>query len=235
MVVCIVLIVLGVICLTLFLIEKIRKYSVKATMIKATTSFLFIALAAYSFYKNGSPRFGVYVICALAMGMLGDIWLGLKYAVRNEEDTFTFAGFCCFGVGHILYITGMMTSLPYPTDWYAYLIPIALGLLSGGAVILLEKPLKCHYGKYKLISCVYGALLFTMMFTALYLAIATKFQEPAFIMLFVGGVLFAVSDLILCGTYFSEGKERPVDLISNAVTYYAAQYIIAFSLFFLVL
>ena len=52
-------------------------------------------------------------------------------------------------------------------------------------------------------------------------------------MLFVGGVLFAVSDLILCGTYLGKGKERPVDLISNAVTYYAAQYIIAFSLFFL--
>ena len=233
MAVCIILIALGAICLTLFLIEKIRKYSVKATMIKATTSFLFIVLAAYANYIHGNHQFGVYVIGGLGMGLLGDIWLGLKYACKEEAKTFTFAGFCCFAVGHILYIVGMMNTLPYPTDWYAYLIPIGLGLLSGVAVILLEKPLKCHYGEYKAISCIYGALLFTTVFTALYLTIAHGFQLPAYNMLFVGGVLFAVSDLILCGTYFSEGKERPVDLISNAVTYYAAQYIIAFSLFFL--
>ena len=55
-----------------------------------------------------------------------------------------------------------------------------------------------------------------------------------YVMLFVGGTLFAISDLILCGTYFGVGKERPVDLISNAVTYYAAQFIIAFSLFFII-
>ena len=167
------------------------------------------------------------------MGLLGDIWLGLKYADKEESKTFTFAGFACFAVGHVLYISGMMSTLPYPTEWYAYLIPLGLGVLSGVVVLLMEKPLKCHYGEYKVISCVYGALLFTTVFTALYLTIAHQFQNPAYNMLFVGGVLFAVSDLILCGTYFGKGKERPVDLISNAVTYYAAQYIIAFSLFFL--
>ena len=51
-------------------------------------------------------------------------------------------------------------------------------------------------------------------------------------MLIAGGVLFAVSDLILSGTYFGEGKERPFDIISNAITYYLAQYVIAFSIMF---
>ena len=60
----------------------------------------------------------------------------------------------------------------------------------------------------------------------------TQFSSVATMVLVGGGVLFAISDLILSGTYFGEGKERPVDIITNGVTYYLAQFAIAFSLFF---
>ena len=230
---CIVLLVLGAICLTLFIIEKVRKTSVKSTMIKATTSFLFITLAAYSVYRNGNPPFGFFTICGLAMGLLGDIWLGLKHVYKEHTRTYTFAGFTCFAVGHMFYIYGMMRHLAYPNVWYAYLIPLAFGLLCGGAVLLLEKPLKYNYKEYKIISFVYGVLLFGMVATAGYLAIANKMQVASYNMLFIGGILFALSDLILCGTYFGVGKDKPFDLISNSITYYVAQYLIAFSIFFL--
>lgn len=233
MVGCIVLLALGAVCLTLFIIEKVRKTSVKSTMIKATTSFFFIALAAYSTYQNGNPSFGFFAICGLAMGLLGDIWLGLKHVYKEHTRTYTFAGFTCFAVGHIFYIYGMMRHLPYPNVWYAYLIPLAFGLLCGGAVLLLEKPLKYKYNEYKIISFVYGVLLFGMVATAGCLAITNKMQIASFNMLFIGGILFALSDLILCGTYFGVGKDKPFDLISNSITYYVAQYLIAFSIFFL--
>lgn len=38
---------------------------------------------------------------------------------------------------------------------------------------------------------------------------------------------------ILFGTYFSTGKDRPVDVITNHATYYIAQFIIATSIFFI--
>ena len=59
------------------------------------------------------------------------------------------------------------------------------------------------------------------------------FANTGLLMMFIGGVLFAVSDLILNLTYFAEGHEQPFDLISNSVTYYAAQFIIAFSILFM--
>ena len=127
----------------------------------------------------------------------------------------------------------MMSHLAYPTDWYAYVIPLAFGLLCGVAVILLEKPLKYNYQEYKIISFVYGVILFMMVATAGYLAISHGMQVASYNMLFIGGILFALSDLILCGTYFGEGKDKPFDLISNSITYYVAQYLIAFSIFFL--
>ena len=39
--------------------------------------------------------------------------------------------------------------------------------------------------------------------------------------------------IIIQDYYYFSNKERPFDLISNAVTYFAAQYIIAFSLYFI--
>ena len=235
MVICIILLALGAICLTLFLIEKVRKYSIKATLIKATTSFFFIALAAYSFYTRCEEAFGVYVICGLAMGLLGDIWLDFKYVFKEHERIFTFAGFISFAIGHVFYILGIIMTLAYPNLWYAYAAPLVFGLTCGALVILLEKPLKYKYGEYKAICFIYGTLLFTTLGTTLFLTVYHHFAVVTYNMLFAGAVLFAVSDLILCGTYFGEGKERPFDIISNGITYYAAQYLIAFSLFFLIL
>ena len=63
--------------------------------------------------------------------------------------------------------------------------------------------------------------------------IAAGWTVLPFNMLFAAGALFAISDLILSGTYFGIGKTRPVDLITNTVTYYCAQYLIAFSLLFI--
>ena len=235
MAICIILLALGAICLTLFLIEKVRKYSIKATLIKATTSFFFIALAAYSFYTHSEEAFGVYVICGLAMGLLGDIWLDFKYVFKEHERIFTFAGFICFAIGHVFYILGIAMTLAYPNLWYAYVAPIVFGLACGALVLLLEKPLKYKYGEYKTICFIYGTLLFTTLGTTLFLTVYHSFSVITYNMLFAGAALFAISDLILCGTYFGENRERPFDIISNGITYYAAQYLIAFSLFFLVL
>ena len=47
------------------------------------------------------------------------------------------------------------------------------------------------------------------------------------------GVFFIISDLILSGTYFGEGKNRPVDIITNHATYYLAQFIIASAILFI--
>ena len=52
-------------------------------------------------------------------------------------------------------------------------------------------------------------------------------------MFLVGAVLFAISDLVLSGTFFGKGKERPIDFILNYLTYYGAQFTIAMVLLFI--
>ena len=229
----IILLVLGAGSLTLFLIRKLKGYSVEGTIIKAFTSLLFISLAVYSAFNSGHHILSLFAIIALAFGLTGDIWLELKYVFREHDKILTYAGFASFLIGHVLYICGFYLEFFSDRNPLYVILPLVVGALMGGVVLLMEKPLKLNYGNMKAIVGIYGSLLFMMAFSAISLTIMTRFQNVSLVMIAVGGILFAVSDLILCGTYFGEGKDKPFDLISNAVTYYGAQFIIAFALFFL--
>ena len=82
-----------------------------------------------------------------------------------------------------------------------------------------------------MISTLYGALLFFMTAFAIFSAVFAGIAANKHLLVMgIGGVFFAISDLILSGTYFGEGKNRPVDIVTNHVTYYIAQFVIAGSL-----
>lgn len=233
LVLCIIFICLGAISVTFFLLEKIRSYSVKAVLIKSIASLFFIAVSAIGLYKNGYHILTLFVTLGLFLGLLGDIWLDLKYVFREHDLEFSYAGFIAFGIGHILYISGMFLEFYHGQNVLYIILPLVIGTAAGFGNIFLDKMMKLNYGKMKIASGVYGATLFSMVLTTLSLSIMTKFQNTTLVMFFIAAILFAASDLILSGTYFGEGKERPVDIITNIVTYYSAQFMIAFSLFFL--
>jgi hypothetical protein len=113
------------------------------------------------------------------------------------------------------------------------ILPLVGGLLISVCNLFIAKPMKLDYSGYKVISIIYGFFLFSMTLSSLSLSIMVGFNNVTLIMMFAGGLLFTISDLILSGTYFGKGKERPVDIITNSVTYYAAQFVIALALFFI--
>ena len=139
-----------------------------------------------------------------------------------------------FGVGHILYITGMLLSY-YPVGKpIMVIVPILLAVVMSVGNAILEKPMKLHYGELRPVVIAYGVLLFGMVLISGSLALAHGWKETPLNLLFVGGVFFAISDLILSGTYFGVGKERPIDLALNYITYYTAQFLIASALVFMI-
>ncbi len=109
----------------------------------------------------------------------------------------------------------------------------ALGVLAGLLTVALEGPMKLCYGRLKPVAAVYGMLLFSTVMLSGSVALACSWRDAAANLFFAGAVLFAVSDLVLSGTYFGEGRDRPVDLLLNYLTYYPGQYLIALSLLFL--
>ena len=229
---CIAFIVCGAITLVAYLLEKTKRYSLRAVLIKTVVSSFFLSLAIFCSYVNDGHAINTFVTFGLILGLLGDIWLDLKYVYPNDDKIYTYAGFICFGVGHMMFVSGMFSQYFRDGHFLYILLPIVAAALASGANLLLEKPMKLKFGEMKWTVTVYAFLLFMTPFSALSLSIMTGWTHPLLTMIFIGGISFAISDLVLSGTYFGEGKDRPIDLILNYLFYYGAQFTIAFSLFF---
>lgn len=237
MIACVVLLVLGAILLPIYIREKVRAYSARALLLKAVESVLFVSLGLCAWFTasaDGAPSSaGLFVVLGLVCGLLGDVWLDLKYVFPAQDTAFTYAGFVFFAAGHVLFMTGLLLGFYVPENALHLVIPAALSILLGGAVCCMEKPMGLRYGKLKPVVLVYGILLFGMVALTGSLAILHGFRATTLNLFFIGGVLFALSDLVLSGTYFGEGKERPIDLIANYLLYYPAQFLLALSMLFL--
>ncbi len=256
MTVCIILLVCGAAALALFLREKLRGPSLKAALCKSAVSAIFVALACCAWFRawfgastGGAnlPILGAFVVPGLVFGLMGDIWLDLKYVYPADDGILTYAGFAAFGIGHILYqlglilqyyVQGVVSSGPFiqflsPDKPGFVLVPMGLALLLSAGNVLMEKPMKLRFGQMRPVVAAYGFLLFFTVLLSGSLALMHGWGETALNMFFAGSVLFAASDLVLSGTYFGEGKDRPVDIVLNYLTYYPAQYLIAFSLAFI--
>lgn len=233
-----VLLIVGALALWAYIREKLRGSTVKAVLMKALVSTLFVCVGIYGAWRaslaGALNPLCPFVLLGLICGLLGDIWLGLKAVFPEKAEPFTYAGFLSFSVGHILYIAGMLTGFFPEGKPLALLLPPLLGAVFSVGNAVLEKPMGLRYGKLKPMVILYGVLLFSMVFYAGALAIAHGWRETALNLFFTGGVLFALSDLILSGTYFGSGRDRPIDLVLNYLTYYPGQFLIASSLFFLI-
>jgi uncharacterized membrane protein YhhN len=100
--------------------------------------------------------------------------------------------------------------------------------LAAGLVLVLEKPMKLSYGRMRPVVLIYGFCLFSTVFVSGLLWL--EHRETALCFIFIGSILFAISDLVLSGTFFGSGKDRPVDIVSNYLFYYSGQFLIAYSL-----
>ena len=189
------LIITGMIILVLYVREKIHGCTLKAVFLKTAVSVVFVSVAVTA---GSSAAVAPFIIMGLLFGLLGDIWLDLKYVFPSQDETFTYAGFLVFGIGHILYITGLLVQYGVRTYIAA---SFCFALVAAGLVVM----------------AVSGALLL-------------DHREPALCCIFIGSVMFAISDLILSGTFFGEGKDRPIDIIGNYIFYYGGQFLIAYSL-----
>ena len=234
MIACFIIIGIAVILLVWYLICKCKKYDLKELFIKIGISLLFVLVALVATYKSGKMTiFNVLVIIGLVFGLIGDILLDLKYIDLERSMGYTYSGFIVFGIGHIMFMSAMIMNY-YQSGGALYIIlAIVLDILLSIATILMEKPLKLNYGKLKKISFAYALCLFGTCSFSLFLAIQNAFQILSLNMFLIGAILFAVSDLVLSGTYFGEGKDRPIDFILNYITYYGAQFTIAMLLLFI--
>lgn len=224
------LLVIGILAIVVFLVLCVKRGGIAALYAKAVASLCFIATAVAATNENRSfLGFGSFMTIGLVCGLLGDVWLDLKWIYLQDKDSYLYSGFIFFLLGHICFITAVFNASPYTP--LSAVIAAAAALVIAVIAILLEKPLKMRYGKFKWIVFLYSLTLSMTMTMAMVTAVITHFQTM-WVVMSVGGLLFLLSDLVLSGMYFGEGKNTKFNVVLNHSLYYAAQFIMAATVLF---
>ncbi|MBR2876053.1 MAG: hypothetical protein IKC01_02845 [Clostridia bacterium] len=221
---------LGVISLILFLAQRKPEVSLKVLLFKTATSGFFILTAFAAAYENPdcSKTMSHLFFAGAVCGMLGDIWLDAKYLFPSEESGLLKAGFISFLIGHVFYITAMLTTYGIST---LYIIFAIFGFVAGAiSCVVTEKVMKADFGKSKLISIIYTSVLAGAMGISAATALKTDFSWFSLFMS-TGMGLFLASDIVLARIYFCKGGNTRLNVVVNHALYYVAQFIIASSLF----
>ena len=221
---------LGAIALTLFLIARDRKGSVQALLFKTLTSFLFIAVAFASFLANpnqGVATYAMLIMMGLVCGLIGDIVLDLKIMYRESSSLYQHGGMVSFLIGHLFYLAALIIYFGF--NWVPVVIALALALIIG---LVSKFVLKFNFAEHTIDTYAYSFILSYMMTQACYAAITQGFTTCT-VLLAAGAILFLLSDLVLVMTYYDNKDSRPF-IVVNHVLYYAAEFTIALSILYFV-
>ena len=234
----IIILVLGAAMSVVFIVSKVINYSLKTIIFKTIASLFFVVLGILDFCLNphGYFLFKLFTVLGLFFGMLGGFFLGFKYITSGKvKKAWILIGMFAFALGHIFYIAGILAGFYVPGNAIYIILPFVLPIVFIGVYMLIARKVGINFGKGMLpFGIFYLYCLSSMVFSSLCMAILHQFAMPTLIMFFVGAVFFASSDMMLTGAYFKEGKRSGAYMATYSVFYYIAQFVIAFSIFFLV-
>ncbi len=229
------------ICVIVFLVERLKACSIKATVLKATSSLFFVILACVAVaIKPENFGYGILFIIGMVFCTVGDIWLDLKYVHKEFDEQYTVAGISSFLVSHVFYLVGILAAYPEFIPWQ-----IALAIFSACTIAIVERLISnktgFEYGKLKWLTFVYSiVIMMTVTFTLNgmnafgWLPMLGGAEMPAvlprFVTMNVGTLIFALSDLALSIAFFKKGGNTKANVIWVHITYYLAQFLLALSI-----
>lgn len=229
--------IIGLIAFVVFSIFRVRQQRVIAVWIKGFVSLMFILTGILGFIFSNNPHssFGIFILIGLFFGLLGDVFLDLKYISLKHTFLFTTLGFIAFTLGHACYVTGLLLNFfDFSRNPLFVIIPGIIAILLTIITLLMEKLSQIKYGKMKPFVILYGLVLFFTVPIYFSTSIQSGWQYVTLTIISISLVFFALSDLILNNTYFASGFDGPLFIVLNHSLYYIAQFAIAVSLFFLV-
>jgi uncharacterized membrane protein YhhN len=212
----------------LFIAIRTFRGGIAGVIFKTLASFAFVATSIVGLMlsdSTGNIKIAMGLISiGLLLGMIGDIILDLKVIYEGNDKWYLNTGMLSFGLGHCAYFAAFtLIALENNTK---LLSPILIGV--GSAVVLTaltmfaSKPLKLNFGKFLWQTVGYSFILNFMVVFSLVLAI----MGGGSWLVFVGLLLFLLSDLVLSNQYFGGQLHNKVFIAVNHALYYAAQIII---------
>ena len=237
MIASIIILVTGAIMSSIFIASKVINYSWKTIILKGIASLFFIALAIVCFCitKNDHLLFKIFTVLGLLFGFLGDIFLGFKYITTKTKKMWILLGMFAFAFGHIFYIVALLVGFYVSGHALFIVLPFTLPIAIMAIYMLVAKKAGVHFGKGMFYFALFYLYCLTcMVSSSLSMVCLYEFKPVTLIMFFVGALCFCTSDFMLTGAYFKEGQRSKAYMAIYSVFYYLAQFIIAFSIYFII-
>lgn len=218
----------AIIMATLYISMELTQKPIHALFFKALASMSFILLGLGRFLLTQSffPMATGFIIMGLVAGLVGDLILALRpLRPKSEDKQIIVYGIIAFSIGHLMYLVALNTILSIG------MIPFIIGFGVMIIVIIMSKFMRFEMGIARIPSYFYAFLIFTFVGQTLMIVLGTP-GEVNYVYFLMGALLFGISDLILAPIYYAN-QQGKLYIALNLVTYYAAQILIAFGLFYL--
>lgn len=223
----ILLAVVGALTQAAFIIVEHKEKYVLAVILKGLASVFFVVLGVYSLVTNSivSSNVPTLVVIGLALGLIGDVCLNLRFVFTKIGSKIFLAGVAAFLAGHILYLCGICQGAQADV-WWAVLI----GAIIAAVILLIIFKVLDVKLSYKIFGIVYIGAVIIMTAIAVYNVILDP--STFHILYAIGANAFSISDVVLIFNSFGPNPKFALR-ITNLSFYYIGQILIALSIMFL--
>ena len=213
----------GMILQGFFIAADHKKSYARATLLKGMASVMFVMIGSIAYTAGTDREYSGFVLLGLIFGATGDILLHLQFLFRKGQLIFI-AGVVVFLAGHIMYVAALIPYSDRP------LITVIIGTAVAAAIMayLCIRYGSCADMRIKAFGSFYIEAISLM--TAFGVINFISYPQPWRMMFALGAVLFIVSDIILTVDIFANRNTLARSII-NLSFYYAAQLLIAFTIF----
>lgn len=193
---------------------------------KVLASLSFVLLAIIMLYRRGGmTQTSTLLLGALVLGLVGDIFMGLRPALKEENrDSFFVIGGTAFGLGHFLYAAAFVMAAGVRPALLAIIILMPIVFFALSRLKLMNA------GKMAPALMLYGAILGLILAGGIELMLCKSEIGPYAL---AGALLFIASDTMLFLFLFPGAKiERSKGLLgffdyALMLCYYMAQLLFA--------
>ncbi len=226
-----VLITLSLISIYFFLQQRLSNRMMEAVFLKTVASTGFLMTALVQLYNSDvQSGFSYMIMVGLFFGVLGDIWLGLKWALKRYRSLFTLVGIFCFGCEHLTFLIATWLFFGYTVPIFYMFIVFVVAIVASLFAILSGTYAGLRYRNFQGVAFVYAFLLLFSEFIFGLVAATNHFDIQPMNRMVVAGLFFILSNALVSHTYFGKRAIRPSDVYIEHGLYYLAQFIIASSI-----
>lgn len=197
----------------------------RAFWLKGGAALCFVTLGILLAPFSPNPGFARLVVIGLALGLCGDQLLALRFLVPKLHDLMFAAGAGAFGVGHFFYMKALydLGNVRLPVLIPIFILGVAIASLYGKHHSSDAGPLQPAGLAYMVLVIFMGAVSISAFLGAPGIGLA---------LFAIGGICFGFSDNILFAYCFGKQPKWRMNVWVH-ITYYAAQLLIAWSIFLL--